>query len=141
MNVLDVNVLIALFRPDHVHHDRALRWWQEAQDDGDTFTVPDLVEVGFCRLITNPRVYTTPASFADAAHFLSALASHDLSLRFATDPRTMDRFRRLGRSDDLRGNIITDAYIAACALDLGATVVTFDRDFRKFDGLRVIEPA
>jgi predicted nucleic acid-binding protein len=36
---------------------------------------------------------------------------------------------------------VTDAYIAASAVTLGAGVVTFDRDFRKFDGVRILEPS
>lgn len=44
-----------------------------------------------------------------------------------------------GRSDaGIRASL---AFIAACASAIGATVVTFDRDFRKFDGLRVLELA
>ena len=35
-------------------------------------------------------------------------------------------------------DLVTDAYIAAAAISLGATVVTFDRDFRRFDGLSVL---
>ena len=45
------------------------------------------------------------------------------------------QLRDAGASADL----VTDAYIAAAAISLGATVVTFDRDFRRFDGLSVLE--
>jgi predicted nucleic acid-binding protein len=37
-------------------------------------------------------------------------------------------------------NLATDAYIAAFALSWAASVATLDRDFRRFDGLRIIEP-
>ena len=43
------------------------------------------------------------------------------------------------RSAKASANLVTDAYIAAAAIALGATVVTFDRDFRRFDGLSVLE--
>lgn len=141
MNVLDVNVLIALFRPDHVHHERATTWWDASQQAGKSFTVPDVVAVGFCRLVTNRRIYSVPATFAEACDFLGALRAQDLSLGFVADPRTMAEFERLGHSIDVRGDLVTDTYIAAVASSYGATVVTFDRDFRRFDGLRVFEPA
>jgi len=41
---------------------------------------------------------------------------------------------------DARGNLVTDAYIAAVALQLGATVATYDRDFRRFDSLKLVTP-
>jgi hypothetical protein len=35
------------------------------------------------------------------------------------------------------GHLTTDAHIAAVAIEHGATVGTFDRDFRRFAGLEV----
>ena len=43
------------------------------------------------------------------------------------------------RGADASANLVTDAYIASAAMAMGATVVTFDRDFRRFDGLSVLE--
>jgi predicted nucleic acid-binding protein len=37
--------------------------------------------------------------------------------------------------------LVTDAYIATSAVTLRAGVVTFDRDFRTFDGVRILEPS
>lgn len=140
MNVVDVNVLLALFRPDHVHHDRASRWWAAARAEGEPFTVPDVVWVGFFRLVTHPRVYSVPASVDEAHEFYDAVCAQDRYLRFAGDARTLPEFLRLARAG-VRGNLVSDAYIAASAAITGAAVVTFDRDFRKLDGVRVVEPA
>jgi hypothetical protein len=38
------------------------------------------------------------------------------------------------------GNLVNDAHLAALALEYGATVVTFDRDFARFEGVRVLRP-
>ncbi len=140
MNVLDVNVLLALFRPDHVHHDRAVQWWEASVAAGEAFTVPDIVWVGFFRLVTNRRVYTVPASFDEACEFFDAVNGQDLSLRFTGDARLVPEFLRLGRVSAVRGDLVTDAFIAATAVVYGGSVVTFDRDFRKLDGVRVVEP-
>jgi hypothetical protein len=32
------------------------------------------------------------------------------------------------------GNLTTDAHLAALAIEHGATLVSFDRDFNRFDG-------
>lgn len=37
-------------------------------------------------------------------------------------------------------NLVPDAYIAAMAIEHDCAVATFDRDFRRFDGLRVVTP-
>lgn len=45
------------------------------------------------------------------------------------------------RSDQVSRNLATDAWIAETAIAMGAPVVTLDRDFRRFDGLRIVQPA
>jgi uncharacterized protein len=51
--LLDVNVLIALFDADHVHHDIAHDWFAEHHSDG--WATCALTENGFLRVLTNPR--------------------------------------------------------------------------------------
>lgn len=137
--VLDVNVLIALASGDHPQHPAALAWWEQTADAGNTYTVPDIVWVGFARIMTSGRAVNTPASWADVWEFAEAFMAQPKYLRFLVDPRTMDEFRRLASDAGARGDLVTDAYVAACAQAYGGTVVTFDRDFRKFDDLRVLE--
>ncbi len=141
MNVLDVNVLLALYRPEHTHHEPARHWWDRAQAAGEQFTVPDVVWIGFCRLVTSSRVVDTPATFEQAWQFVGAVTANDTYLTYAADPRVLGEFRRIGVESRIGSALVTDTYIAAVASSLGATVVTFDRDFRRFDGVRVHEPA
>lgn len=141
MLVLDANVVVALFRPEHTHHDVARRWWLETMAAGAAFTVPDIVWAGVTRLLTNPRVFEVPATFEQAWRFAEAMMLQPSYLRAQTGSRVLDEFANLGLEVKARGDLLTDAYIAACAAAYGGTVVTFDRDFRKFDGLRVLELA
>ncbi|HYI13184.1 MAG TPA: PIN domain-containing protein [Thermoanaerobaculia bacterium] len=41
---------------------------------------------------------------------------------------------------NVRGRLVTDAHLAALAIERSATLYTADRDFRRFPGLRVIYP-
>ncbi len=54
-------------------------------------------------------------------------------------PGTLGVFEEAVRKARASGNLITDAHIAASAMASGATLVTFDRDFRRFDDLRLEE--
>ena len=141
MNVLDANVLLALYRTDHPHHESATAWWQESLSTGESCTVPDLVWVVFIRIATNRRVFPVPATFDQTWAFAYAMIHQATYLRFASDIDTLYEFARLGAQARATANLVTDAYVAATASALGATVVTFDRDFRRFEGLRVIELA
>jgi len=53
-----------------------------------------------------------------------------------TGPAHWARFAGLSRTLSLRGNLVPDAYLAALALDQRAELVTFDRGFGRYPGLR-----
>jgi toxin-antitoxin system PIN domain toxin len=139
VRILDVNVLIALFHAGHPAHEAAIRWWRGALERGSAVTVPDLVWTGFVRLVTHPRAVTSPATLAEAWDFVAAVRANGIYLEHVPPPATLARFEELSRTSSATGNLITDAYIAASAVAAGATLVTFDRDFRRFDGLRLEE--
>ena len=49
--------------------------------------------------------------------------------------------RRLGGDADARGELVSDAVIAALAIEADTTVISYDRDFARFDGLSWRTPA
>ena len=61
--LLDVNVLVALFDPDHVHHDLAHDWFA-GQAAAGWATCP-VTENGYLRVLANP-VYGTPMARPEA---------------------------------------------------------------------------
>lgn len=139
VKVLDVTVLVALFHAGHPGHDTASRWWQESLQRGVTVTVPDVVWSGFVRVVTSARAVTVPATVDQAWDFIGAMRANGIYLDHVAAPATLSAFEELVRRSQATGNLITDAHIAANALVVGATLVTFDRDYRRFDGLRVEE--
>jgi predicted nucleic acid-binding protein len=50
-------------------------------------------------------------------------------------------FRATSEHQSLRGNLVTDAHIVALMRQHGVgTIMTRDRDFRRFEGIRAIDP-
>jgi predicted nucleic acid-binding protein len=49
-------------------------------------------------------------------------------------------FTRLCRTANARGNLISDAYLAALAIESGSEWITVDRDYSRFPGLRWRHP-
>lgn len=137
MNLPDVNILVALYRPDHVHHEPASEWWESSAHE--TFTVPDAAWSGFIRTATNRRIWADPASASEAWDFARSVMEQSTHRSFPSDAGVLAHFERLCREVNAHANLVSDAYLAASAVAVGGTVVTFDRDFRKFDDLRVLE--
>ena len=124
--LLEVNVLIALFDPDHVYHDKAHIWWQTGQTDG--WASCALTENGLIRIVSNPRYSAVfqfrPAEIIAKLSELAASTDHrfwndDISLR---DDTVFDAGRIHGPSQ------LTDLYLLALASHHGGRLVTFDRD-------------
>lgn len=141
MIVIDLNVLVSLFDSAHTHHSKARDWWTEAQQAGTPVTAPDIVWVGFVRVVTNPKIIRSYTTAADAWTFARTFMRHPLYVTHAQHPRVLDEFAILCDSARATGNLVTDAYIAASARVIGAAVATFDRDFRRFDDVRLVEIA
>lgn len=141
MIVPDVNVLVALFRADHEHHEVVARWWRRTGEAGVAVTAPDLVWTGFVRVVTSPRVFKVPASVDEAFGFVKAVTAQSTYVAMGPLPHGMDEFERLCRDGHATGDFVPGAYVAAVARCLGAAVATLDRDFRRFDDLRLAVPA
>ncbi|MEO8925809.1 MAG: TA system VapC family ribonuclease toxin [Caulobacteraceae bacterium] len=122
--LLDVNVLIALLDPAHIHHEPAHRWF--AREGAASWATCPLTENGALRIMGGsryPKSPGTPAVVAPSLLSLRSLPGHqfwpdDISL---LDSRLFDSSRLL-RSDQ-----ITDSYLLALACTKGGKLATFDR--------------
>jgi toxin-antitoxin system PIN domain toxin len=138
--VVDVNVLLAAFRADHAHHPVAKPWLDAALEAGTALLVPDLVWVGFVRLVTNTHIFDVPSTPAEAFGFVDAVCATPSYSGIAGFDDGLTRFRDEVLGSDAWGNLVPDAYLVAIARAHAAPVASFDRDFRRFDGLEIITP-
>lgn len=100
----------------------------------------DVVLAGFVRIVTHPRVFTPPASSEQAFGFVGALLAQPSAIRVVPGPRQWATFEALCRESGAKGNLISDAYLAALAIDTGCELITTDHDFARFPGLRWRRP-
>jgi toxin-antitoxin system PIN domain toxin len=132
----DVNVLVYAFRPDAQQHERA-RVWLNAVIEGDSsFAVSKLVLSAFVRIVTNRKIYSVPTSVDRAFAFCDNLLEQPHCTIVEPGGQHWAIFQRLCIETNTKGNDLTDAWFAALAIEWGCEWVTFDRDFRRFAGLR-----
>ena len=137
MLCVDVNVLVCAFRADAAHHAAAVTWLDGAQRGSEPLVILPEVAAGMLRVISNPRIWPEPSPSHEAMTALDdLLASPVVTVREAPSGR-WPRFVSLVSSLQLSGNDVPDALLAAAAMELGATFVTFDRGFGRFEGLRL----
>lgn len=121
--LLDVNVLIAMAWPNHVHHGAARRWF-EASSSAGWATTP-VTELGFVRVSSNKKVIpdaATPGAALGVLRALCGMPGHEFwpdGARLVEPPFPVDR---LGTHKQL-----TDIHLAALAARRKGKLVTFDR--------------
>lgn len=107
--------------------------------DGEVLALPWSALLGFVRISTNPRVFTSPLSADQALLLVERWLSHASIVIAHPTARHVGVLAGLLRSSGTAGNLTTDAHIAALAIENGAAVATFDRDFERF-GVPVVVP-
>lgn len=140
MRLLDVNVVLAASRDDHPHFPVARPWLDQLLEGDERFAVPDTVWVAFVRLTTNRRIFGVPASLDDAFGYLRALRAQPNHVALQPVDRHLEFFERQCREAEAVGDLAPDAELAALAVEHGAELVSFDRDFARFAGLRWVRP-
>jgi uncharacterized protein len=96
--------------------------------------------LGFLRIATSPKILANPRDLDQATVIVSDwLSGSNVSIVSPTD-RHWQILRGLLPKHHIRGSLITDAHLAALAIENGATLCTNDRDFLRFPGLKVEFP-
>ena len=131
----DVNVLLAGYRADHVHHKLARAFLEEARSGTATVGLSDVALASVVRLATNARVFVRPDTTDAVLAYVDVLLEAPGQLLRASATH-WTRFADLCRHLQLRGNLVPDAYLAALALEQGAELITFDRGFGRYPRLR-----
>lgn len=140
MRCVDVDVLVYAHRPEAPGHERQRAWLEQARSAHEPLGLADAVLSGFLRVVTHPRVFREPTPLAVALAFADALLGSEAAVRVAPGERHWPLFADLCRRVDATGNVIPDAYLAALAIEQGATWITNDRSFGRFPGLRWAHP-
>lgn len=136
-DLLDVNVWLPLSAPDHPHHARSRRYWQDESADSVAFC--RVTALALLRHLTNPRIMAHAVLTGVEAWraYERWIALPEVSL--AVELADLDQhLAKLARAVDLTPTLWTDAYIAAFAIGGGHRVVTFDGDFRRFPDLDLL---
>lgn len=136
MKVPDVNLIVHAYRHDSPEHGWAAAWLQEQVNAAEPLGLPGSVIAAHVRICTNRRIYNEPTPLEVALDQIDRLLQHPGVTRISAGPRHWKILSSLCRDADARGNLISDAALAAIAIEHDATFVTLDRDFARFPGLR-----
>jgi toxin-antitoxin system PIN domain toxin len=136
----DINLLIYAYDNSSPFHKKAGDWWKKCLTGSEPVGLPAVVLFGFVRVATNARAFETPMSVGEANEcvrdWFKQPAVQTLLPHANHIEQTLSLLEKLGTA----GNLVTDAQIAAIAIEHDAIVHTTDADFIRFEGLRWFNP-
>lgn len=140
MIVPDLNLLVYAYNADAPLHDQARVWWEGLMNGRDPVGIPWVVSCGFVRLMTHPRVLDVPLDPLVAIDHVSSWFECPHVRVLNPSPRHLIVLKGLLGSIGVGGNLVTDAHIAAIAIEHQAEVHSNDADFARFPGLSWSNP-
>lgn len=121
--LLDVNVLVALAWPNHVHHDLALAWFEKHSGSG--WATGPVTQSGFVRVSSNRRVMPEAKTPAEALLLLERIVSLP-DHRFWEDDTSLVESQTIAREKLVGHRQVTDAHLLALAIRHGGRLATLD---------------
>lgn len=138
---LDVNVLLYAVNADDPRQRTAREALSELAEGTEVVYLFWPVVMGFLRIATRVGTFRNPLSTTKAVGMITDLQALDHVYTPGEDARFWATFSEVVAEERVRGDLVSDAHIVALMRRHGVrTIVTHDRDFRRFDGIRVRDP-
>lgn len=141
MKVVDANVLLYAVNSDAPHHASARKWLDSALAGDEAVGFAWVVLLAFLRLSTRPGLFPHPLTLQQAVSVIEAWLARPMVILLEPTTRHLGLLHGLLAPLSTAGNLVSDAHLAALAIEHGAEVVSFDSDFSRFQGLRWRTPA
>jgi uncharacterized protein len=131
-DLLDVNLLISLAWPNHLHHAAARAWF--AGRGGQPWATTPVTEAGFVRVSSNAAAIPTAVTPGEARSLLSQIRGVEGHVSFPDDVELVT-----GNEPALTGRLVghrqvTDAHLLALARRHGARLATLDQAVKTMAG-------
>jgi toxin-antitoxin system PIN domain toxin len=140
MVVLDANILLYTYDRGAEHHAATRRWLDNALSGAEPVGIPWLTLWAFIRISTNAHLARNAVSRRDAFAFVRLVTGHAGVVIVEPGPRHAEILEALANEGRVLGSSMTDAAIAAIAIEYGATLASTDRGFARFKRLRWVNP-
>lgn len=138
--MVDANVL--LYAEDRLSplHEKARVWWDERLSGETTVCLPWLVLCAFIRIGTNRRAFVRPLALAEAVARVQSWLDQPCARLVQPTERHWSIFQQMLLRGKASANLVTDAHLAALAVEHECELFSTDRDFSRFPRLRWRNP-
>lgn len=138
--ILDANLLLYARNSADPRHPLAVQVVEDALNGPRRVGLPWQTLTAFLRIATHPRVFPEPLTAAAAADQVAEWLDAPSAWVPVPTPRHDEVFLQLVRDLRITGPLVSDAHLAALAIEHGVAIWSTDADFARFDGLTWTDP-
>lgn len=135
MTLVDANILLYAEDAKSPRHEAARGWWDAQMSGVAPVCLCWTVLNAFIRIGTNPRVYEHPLSLEQALTCVQSWLDQPCTRLVYPTARHWTVLRKLLIDSQAVANLVTDAHLAALAIEHGCELASTDADFSRFRGL------
>lgn len=136
----DANILIYAHNETSENHAQAQKWLEEKLQSSEVICFSWQTITAFLRILTNSKLFANPLTLKQAFEIVEQWLSRPNAVVLEPTANFMMIFQQTATDGQATGALVMDAHLAALAIDHGAVLAMTDRDFRRFDGLKIETP-
>jgi toxin-antitoxin system PIN domain toxin len=140
MTIIDANLFLYAYNADAPQQPAAAKWLSDLLASGETIGLPWVTIWAFLRLATNARIWSNPLPAEKVFGIVNDWLVLPGVIAVQPGPRHAEHLRRLVIEHNATGPLMTDAVLAALAMENGARLASTDQDFSRFKGLAWVNP-
>ena len=140
MILVDANILLYAEDSLHPHNRKARKWWDDQLSGSRSVCLCWTVLSAFVRIGTNPRVFESPLSLEQAVARVQSWLEQPCARVVRPTDRHWAVFQQMLSEGQAVANLVTDAHLAALAIEHGCQLASTDSDFARFSKLKWMNP-
>ncbi len=140
MILVDANLLIYAIDADSPHHAQARRWLEELLSGTTPVGLAWIVTLAFLRITTRPGILARPLTPDQAIGFIDDWLNQPYVRAVGPGEHHWQVLRNLITTTGTAAALVSDAHLAAMAIEHGCAVYSTDHDFKRFPGVEHVNP-
>ena len=140
MILVDANILLYAEDSRSEHHEAARSWWDAQLSGSDPVALCWPVLTAFIRIGTNARLHQRPLTPKEAIERVQSWLDQPCVRIIQSTEQHWPLFQQMLRAGNATANLVSDAHLAALAVEHNCVLYSTDTDYARFRGLKWKNP-
>lgn len=140
MKILDVSLLLYALDARSAHHANARNFLDRVLNADETVALPWTVILAFLSAVTNARIFTHALTSDQALAVVDGWLARPNVVTLEPGAEHWSTMRDLMHESGTAGSLVSDAHLAALAIERGAELCSADADFGRYARLKWVDP-